>query len=259
MKNQLKKATLLVGTMLAGCLAFGQAPVAGTIPPPNGKIANPAVPGAPGQMPPPPAGRPGHGPRGADRGPMAGLQTLTTISGKLSNYVANDRFVYNGFTLQENSQTVLVRFPEHIGSQLMAAAKKGESISVTGFSQTGPDGIAAFQLVTAKAGGTLVTDTPPLPVVQPVSPLQQNFAGTITDFRRNQNGMISGVVLSNKEVVPLPPPVIEQLQAYLKSGLAIQGTGFKDVLPVGAVAAPGMLVFIHPQTITLNGQTYLVR
>lgn len=247
MKSLIKKIALISCLTVGSVSLFAQIPPQAPPPPPTG----PAAPPAPG-MPPAP------GP-GLAQPPLQGnLRTLTTISGKVTAYLANDRGIYDGFTLQSSGQSYTVRFADYLGEKLMATAKKGAYLSVSGFADVDPQGINAFHLVSAKAGSTVITDTPPpAPAVPPVQDIK-NYSGSITDFRKDMQGNINGVILGNKEIVQLPPPVIAQLQGLLKSGEKIEVTGFRVIPPAGAIMAE-QNTLIDPQTITLNGQTYLVR
>ena len=137
--------------------------------------AQPAAPLAP--LPAPPAdgprpprdgagpGRDGDGPglrggRGPEDpgGPRAGrVQVLTDFSGTLTAFTAdNDDQLYDGFGLKTSAGTEAVRFPRHLAQALMAAAKAGSAVTVTGFRATGPEGRTAVQLVSLAAGGQTV-------------------------------------------------------------------------------------------------------
>lgn len=235
-----------IGLLLAFCVmsgTFGQIP-----PPPPTAGVNPPPPGAPGMGP---VREPGRGPGGQ-------LQQLIAVSGTVTDYLSNDRYIYDGFTLQNSGQTLTVRFPAHLAEKLMRAAKKGAAVSVQGFYEVSPDGANEFHLVNAEAGGSVLTDMPPAAPATPPAEVQQQYSGTIKDLRRNRDGVADGILIGDKEVVDLPPGVSAQLQVLLKPGLAISGTGTKVVLPAGVVMARDMET-IRPQTITINGQTYLAR
>ncbi|EHQ27685.1 hypothetical protein [Mucilaginibacter paludis] len=253
MKTQIKK--LAAAALLIGSCAYvsAQVPPAVNIPP--------APIGPPGVATPPPLA---NGPllpnaAGPQPLPQQQLQSLTTISGKIAGYLTNDRYAYNAFTLQASSNTTTVMFPEHLGQQLMNAAKKGATITVKGFTATGPDGVSTFQLVTATAAGVQINDMPPVPPAQPIITEAKTYSGNISDFRRDPQGMVNGLNLDNKVMVDLPPPATVQLQSLLKKGDQLEVSGFKDTPPAGVVLASNAPLLIHPQTITLKGQTYLIR
>lgn len=250
MKNQISKIALTACLSLMAGLAFAQAPNANNVAPPPPPV------GRPGEMPPPPPipGMPNAGPV------LNGeLKTLTVLTGKITAYVANDRYIYNCFTMQTGNQLSTVEFPEGLGLQLMNAAKKGETITVKGFNDVGPDGVSRFHFVSATAGKSQIADTPPATPLEPVTAVAKTYTGSIIDFKRDQLGGINGLNLDNKIVVDLPSHVMQQLQTLLKTGDKIEVSGFKDTPPAGVALVANAPTMIHPETITVNGQTYLLR
>jgi hypothetical protein len=140
----------------------------------------------------------------------------------------------------------------------MAAAKAGAAISVQGYYETTPEGLQVIHLVNATAGSQTIYDCPPAEPANPPTETIRSFTGTITDLRRDRQGTPSGIVLSGNRVIELPPGVYEQLQAYLTPGTTVSGSGSLPTTPPGVVFARNNPT-IRPQTLTLNGQTYMVR
>lgn len=246
MKNQSKKMSLLAFMLVTGSFVYAQ---------------NPANPPAPGPMSPPPPALGGPAKPMPPRGPKdlnASLRKLTTITGKVVAYTANDRNMYDGFTLDNNGKTIAVRFPGHLGAQLMHDAQKGQTITVNGFTDTDPQGKSSFRMVSATANGSQIVDLPPAPPIVTAAPKLKNYESTINQFRKDREGRTTGVILNSKEIIELPPHVTEQLQGLLKTGEKIAVTGFEVNPPAGVVMA-GNNTLINAQTIAINGQTYLVR
>lgn len=220
--------------------------------PPVGPPVGPGIAGGPGLTPtPPPPGPPG---------PLADrpLQQLQTVEGTVRSYTAADSMQYDGLVLQSSGQTVNIRFAPHLAGKLMSAAKVGSALHIQGFYETTPEGVNVVHFVSATIGGQNIYDMPP---AEPIAPLPmdiQSFNGTISDLRRDRNGMPNGIVLSGNRVIDLAPGVYEQLQSYLKPGMSISGSGSMVTPPAGVVLVRNMQT-IHPQTLTLNGQTYMVR
>ncbi|QEM10008.1 hypothetical protein [Mucilaginibacter rubeus] len=246
MKSQIKKIAI------TACFAVMSGLTMAQVRPLN----NPPVPpaGGPGEMPPPP---PGRHQRGPERSLV--LKTLTTLNGKVVAYQTNDRYTYNSFTLQNGSQVITVRFPEQLGKRLMSAAGQGETVTVKGFTDNGPDGTIAFQMVSLTAGANQIVDTPPAAPIVPATAEAGIFSGSISEFKRDQGGAIRGINLDSKVQVDLPPPAVEQLRPMLKTGDKVKVTGFKDTPLSGVAMAAGAPTIVHPQTIEVNGQTYLLR
>lgn len=245
MKSQIKKTALTAGFALMSIVAFAQVHPTDHVPAPPTRV--------PGEVAPPPAPQRG----GLERGPA--LKVLTTLNGKVIAYQTNDRYIYNRFTLQNGNQVITVRFPEQLGKQLMSTAAKGKSVTVKGFTDNGPDGINVFQMAGLSVDGTQIADTPPSVPSTPVSTPSGTFTGKISDFKRDQGGAIRGLSLDNKVEIHLPPHAIEQLQSLLKTGDQIKVTGIKDTPPSGVALETGAPTIVHPETIEINGQTYLLR
>lgn len=216
--------------------------------------------------PPPPAGTAGPGraalappPPGGPGAPLdRPIQELVTIQGNVKTYTASDSMQYDGFTLQNNNQTVNVRFPAHLGTVLMSSAKPGSTVTVQGFYENTPEGLNVIHLVNANVGGQTICDTPPAEPPVPQTLSIQTYTGTIAGFRRDRNGMPNGIYLSGNRSVDLGPGVYDQLQASLKTGTSISISGSMATPPAG-VALVQQRQTIRPQTITINGQTYMVR
>ena len=212
-------------------------------PPPTG------LPGAP-VLPPPPGGPAGPGPRA--------IQQLVTLQGAVKGYTSSDSNAYDGLTLQSSGQTTSIRFAPHMAASLMAAAKPGSDITIQGFYETTPEGVNAVHLVTANTGNSTIVDTPPAPPVAPAAETVQPFDGTISGIRRDRQSMPNGILLSGDRVLELGPGAYDQLQSGLTPGAHISGTGSTVTTPPGVVPLKNTRI-IHPQTLTLNGQTYMVR
>jgi len=246
MKRFIKTTLVLFCVALPTIYACSQPPA----PPAGPQLAGPA---GPGTIPPPPGG-----PDGPDRSGDRRIQQLITVQGILNAYTASDSNAYDGLTLQSSGQAFNIRFAPHMAAKMMAAAKAGTSISVQGFYETTPEGMNVIHLVNATSGSQTIYDgQPPAPANPPAETIQP-FNGTITDLRRDRQGIANGIVLSGSRVIELSPGVYDQLQAYLKPGTPVSGSGFRLIPPPGVVLAQNTPI-IHPQTLTLNGQTYMVR
>ncbi|MFD1872196.1 OB-fold nucleic acid binding domain-containing protein [Hymenobacter bucti] len=216
--------------------------------------------------PPPLAGgpkppRPGDGP-GRPNGPgprPAGVQALSDVSGTLTDYTAaNDDQVYDAFTLKTSAGTETVHFPRHLAQALMAAAKAGSQVTVSGFRNTDPEGRAALHLVSLMAGGQTVRDTPPARPTTPPTEEATTVRGTVQRIAQDPKGRTNAVVISDGTVLRLPPDAAAQLAEKLKVGATVAATGALRAPVAGEVAAKPVRV-VRAQTITLDGVQFLVR
>ncbi|MBO2012254.1 hypothetical protein [Hymenobacter negativus] len=231
--------------------------------------ATPSLPPPPGERPEGPEGpRPPHGPQGPEgrgpRGEKGGrVQVLTDLRGTLATYVANnDEQVYDAFVLRpESGAADTLRFPRHLGQQLLAAAKAGSTVTVTGFRETGPEGRGHFRFVSLTSGSQTVNDAPPARPATPPTEEAATAKGTIKELRRDPRGNVRGLVLSDQTVVQLPPTAVEQLGSKLAVGATLEAAGNLRISHPGearaTTAAPTRVV--RAETLTLAGVKYLVR
>jgi hypothetical protein len=229
------------------------APVAGALPlaPPPASGPRPS---GPGPLPGGP-GRPGEGP--APR--KGGAQALTDFSGTLTDYTAaNDDQVYDAFTLKTSTGTETVRFPRHLAQALMAAAKAGSQVTVSGFRDTDPEGRAALHLVSLTAGGQTVRDTPPVRPTTPPTEEATTVRGTVQRLAQDPKGRTNALVMNDGTILRLSPNAAEQLAEKLKVGATVAATGALRAAAPGEVAAKPVRV-VRAQTITLDGVQFLVQ
>lgn len=235
---------------------------------PTAAVPAPPVAGGPAgapQLPPPPAGpggpagpghKPGHKPgRPAPRS----VQELSDFSGTLTQYVAtNDEQLVDGFVLNTGSATDTVRLPRHAAQQLMAAAKAGSRVTVTGFRHTGPDGRAALHLVSLTAGGQTIKPTPPTPPTTPPTEASSTVKGTISSLRKDREGRVNGLIMSDQTIVRVPPHAAGQLSAKLRTGATVEATGYLHTPRPGEVALRSVRS-LRAETLTLDGVRFLLQ
>ena len=212
--------------------------------------------------------RGGHGPqngpgRRGGHGGHGGLQTITDVRGTLSSYVArNDEQVYDAFILRPETGAVdTVRFPRRLGQQLLAAAKAGSAVTVSGVRHPGPDGRSHFRFVSLSSGSQTISDAPPVRPTTPPTAETTTAKGSIKELRRDPKGRIRGVVLSDQTVVQLPPHALEQLSDKLTVGATLEATGNLRTAQPGEARVAGTTAprVVHAQTLALGGVKYLVR
>lgn len=188
-----------------------------------------------------------------------GLTTLTTLTGTVGQWVGNDDAILDGFTINTGSSTTTVKFPPHLGQQVQKAVKPGSSISVTGYSETGPQSNANFRMNSLTSGKTTVTDAPPTPqTTTPETPTLTTVSGKILDYRLNRAGRVSGLVLDDKTVVTIPPHVAYQLTDLAKKGSAVTVQGYPKSVRDGQVQLEKVNI-LRASVLTIGGQQYLIR
>ncbi|MDO7874410.1 hypothetical protein Q5H93_06670 [Hymenobacter sp. ASUV-10] len=232
------------------------APATAALPAPGMPLLPPA--GGPGMAPPP---APGHGPLpGPGRGPKpGGVQVLSEFSGTITSYVAaNDDQVYDSFGFKTSTGTDTMRFPRHLGQALMAAAKPGSTVTITGFRDTDPRGRTALHLVSLTANGQTLRDTPPTPPATPPTEETVTVRGSVQRLTQGPAGRATAAILTDGTVLRLPPAAAEQLAEKLKAGASVAATGTVRAARPGEVAARPVRV-VHARTLTLDGVQFLLR
>jgi hypothetical protein len=202
---------------------------------------------------------------------------LSTYTGTVKEFVANPDFIYDAFLLTIDSKETRVAFPKHLGEQVLQLAKKGQTVSVTGFydekhreggfgekhqeggsdekrKDSGPE----FRLVSLTSGTTTLRDTPPVQPAQPPVPTAVTLQSSIAEFLHDPEGRINGVMLKDGTLVRVPPHVGYQLLGSLKAGDEIKVYGYVKPKRGGEVYSKDVKV-VGAETITINGTEYLVR
>ncbi|OGX89706.1 hypothetical protein, partial [Hymenobacter coccineus] len=204
------------------------------------------------------------GPQGGPGGPRGGqVQVLTDVHGTLTAYQSlNDEQVYDAFVLRADggAPADTVHFPHHLGQQLLAAAKAGSTVTVSGFRQAGPNGRSHFHFVGLTSGSQSVADARPTPPATPPTETSATVRGTVRELRRGPNGRVRSLVLSDQTVLQLSPVAVEQLADKLTVGASLEATGtLRAAHPGEALATTTPARVVHAETLTLGGNKYLMR
>ncbi|MBE9462699.1 hypothetical protein ACFP1I_09315 [Dyadobacter subterraneus] len=210
-------------------------------------IAGPGVNG-PGPRPPFGPGAPGE----------QGLRAVTTVQGKVVKLWGNDDFVFDGFYLLSGTDSLLVKFPAHMGSQVSGLTKPGSQVSVSGVLEMPPFGSKELRMVNLNAGGKTLTDTPPTMLPTPAQEIVVSGNGKVTSLQTDREGRVNGLFVDNKTVLRFPPHIAAQIGNSVAKGTAISYSGSQKSKEDGEITLQDYKV-IRCNTITVNGQQYLVR
>jgi hypothetical protein len=220
----------------------------------NGQVPPPGAAG-----PPPPAGlgalAPGPGGPGA---PGAALQPVAAFQGRVTRLSANDDYVYDGFYLQTAQDSMLVRFPVHLGAQITSLVKAGGTVTVNGTLENPPLGGKEVRMVSLSINGQTIYDSPP---AAPAAPPADNFVngnGKVVGTQMDREGRMNGLLLDNRTILRIPPGTAGQLAGLAKDGSQVGYSGMQKTPQTGEVAASDMKV-VHCNTISINGQQFLLR
>ena len=176
---------------------------------------------------------------------------------KWLSWSANDDYVYDGFYMLNGRDSLLVKFPPHLGNTITKAAGVGSSITVNGVENTSPAGQKEIRMVSITANGNTITNTPPANSTPPVETVV-NGSGKVSNIQTNREGKVSGFMLDNNTILRIPPHVSEQLANLVQQGSSLTYTGNKKAANSNEAVAANYTI-IRCTTLTVNGKQYLVQ
>ena len=183
-----------------------------------------------------------------------GLQQVSTFTGKITNKLSNNDFVFDAFELDVNGQTYHVKFPKQLGKQIQSM---GNNVTVKGVTRTNREGLQNIKFVSIESGNKVVYNTKPTRRMEPQEEKYTNNKGKISDFKINRRGEVDGLIVNNNIVVKVPKKVLSQLYSMVQKGNEIAYTGYIKGEKDGEVQLEKYTI-VKPATITLNGVEYLL-
>ncbi|MEK6346535.1 MAG: hypothetical protein V4764_03595 [Burkholderia sp.] len=184
--------------------------------------------------------------------PAEAAQDVTT-QGTVARFLTNPDGDVDGFMTDAG---VLVRFPPHLGAQLTAAVRTGDSVQVSGTRDEGGN-LAARRITDTRSGRQLI-DQPPLPGARPLPRAaggaglsRLSAQGQVAHVTTAPRGEADGVILADGTVIKLTPPVAQQFASLVRTGATVsaQGYGTRNAygtaLQATAFGAPGKLTPLY--------------
>lgn len=159
------------------------------------------------------------------------------------------------FFVLNNGDSLLLKFPPHLGTQITAAVKTGSSVSVNGVMNISPSGTKEIKMISITSGNKIFANTATA-ILTTESYITGN--GKITQLQTNREGIVNGLIVDNKTILRIPLHVANQLQSMAQLNSSVAYTGMKKTSTNGEVSA-GDYAIVHCKTITINGQQYLVQ
>lgn len=160
------------------------------------------------------------------------LNAAPVATGIVKLFVINPNGEVDGLLLEDGT---LAKFPPHMASELTAAVKPGDTISMRGFREYG--GTVKALVITNEATKRAVIEHPPIPGMAKM-PKHLRFAmlarlqaaGKVERTMYGKRGEINGVMLDDGTVVRFPPNVAYQFGAQLQPGqtIAVEGLGTQN-------------------------------
>jgi hypothetical protein len=181
--------------------------------------------------------------------PAFDLSQLPATRGTVKYFTLTPRGDVDGFILADGTQ---VHVPPHLSTQLVAAVRLGDAVTVRGLRAAAVPMVAALS-VTGDASGQTVVDAgppggpghgpgeradrgpgapPPPPPGRPAAGPPSEVSGKILAVLHGPRGEANGAMLEDGTVLRLPPPEAARLTATLASGQTVvaQGPGIANNL-----------------------------
>lgn len=146
-----------------------------------------------------------------------------TVTGRLQQWLVNPNGEVDGFLLADGTQ---VAFPPHLSAELLQAAKRGDSVQVSGWRTPG---LPVLRATSVAAGGRSVQDTPAPGAHGPREPgalTAMNVRGRVARVLYSRRGDANGVLLDSGSIVRFPPHVGAVLTPWLQPGMSLNARGW---------------------------------
>ncbi|WP_414444725.1 hypothetical protein [Burkholderia sp. 22PA0106] len=150
----------------------------------------------------------------------------------------------------------LVRFPPHLGEQLVSMVRPGDDVRIGGSRDAG--GALTAQRITDLRSGRQLVDQPPLPGNPPPPPDLHGAAlsrldaqGQVAHVTTTPRGEPDGVILADGTVIRMTPPIAQQFPALVQTGATVSAQGYGTrtrygtALQATAFGAPGELTMLY--------------
>jgi hypothetical protein len=165
---------------------------------------------------------------------------MPAFHGKVTQYDLNPRGDVDGLILDDGSE---VHFPPHLGTEVVAAVRPGEAVTIHGLKARALPLIQAMSVTGDVSGKTVVDNGPPGPgrrgpphgFMGPHGPMGKpdlQAQGPVKMQLHGPRGELNGVLLADGTMVHVPPPEADRLSAMLAVGQTViaKGEGVENSL-----------------------------
>ena len=175
--------------------------------------------------------------------PPAMAGTYTTVSGTISQFNYDRDAEVEGFLLSNNT---LVHLPPREAAHIELTVRKGDSVQITGFSQTSPAGLQSIeaQSIDDRTSGKKLT------VPQPGAAAPYSASGRIQQLNYGADGAINGFLLNNGVLANVPPFGAAN-PSSIRVGTQVAYSGYARNTMSGRTA-------VDVQTLSVNGQALML-
>jgi hypothetical protein len=158
---------------------------------------------------------------------------MPELHGKVRSYDLTPRGDVDGLILEDGTE---VHFPPHLGLQVVAAVRPGETVTIHGLRARSLPLVQAMSVTGDASGKTVVDNGPPAPGQRPPAPpgpgQELRAQGEVRMQLHGPRGELNGVLLADGTMVHLPPSEASRLAAQLEPGdmVVVRGEGVEGAL-----------------------------
>ena len=186
---------------------------------------------------------------------------LKTYQGDITHWEVNNDWIYNAFTLLYNTnETILVKFPSHLGSEIKALGE--HDLKVNGYIKTNNEGVSFLHLISISNGKSEVSrhnDGPKRHHHKKKEPIAITSSGKIEEILYNiDNQSPTAYLLDNGTILKMPPHIFRQLDNIVKVGTKIEYQGLERRINKGELQSNRKTI-VHARTIEINGTSYFIK
>jgi hypothetical protein len=157
---------------------------------------------------------------------------LPATTGTVAQYSLTPRGDVDGIILRDGTQ---VHLPPHLGPQLVADVKPGDTVEVRGLKAQAIPVVQAMSIKSEASGASVVDNGPP---AHPPAPLAKEtqwltVQGAVKEPLYGPRGDLNGALLADGTQIHLPPDQAARLGSALQTGMTVVAEGYGVAGPYG--------------------------
>ncbi len=166
--------------------------------------------------------------------PLFDAQQLPATRGQLQLFTLTPRGDVDGFILADGTE---VKTPPHLSTELVFAAKPGDSVTVRGLRASSLPLVQAVSITNDATGRRVVDNGPPGPGrgARATSAASTELEGRVRMPLHGREGEVNGALLEDGTVLRLPPAEAIRLAALLQPGEPVVAEGVGSRGAIGTV------------------------
>lgn len=187
-------------------------------------------------------------------------EQIESYQGNIIQWESNNDFVYHAFIFEtDNKETLFVKFPAYLGSEIYNLGNK--NLQINGFFRKNKDKNNVFQLISIASEDKEVSKTNrgyKRPHPRAKDPVQIQGNGKIKKIICNDRNDPVAYLLANDTLLKMPPHIFRQINNVAKVGTEVNYEGLERKLNTGELQEKRKII-IHARAIEINGTRYFIQ